>query len=246
MVWVANHERIKYNDIIVTKEGLERIQTGMMDFRECEGVIFDLDGTLIDSMWVWDRIDENFLGRRGIAVPEDYLEKITPMGYEACADYTIERFGLKETRQQVMEEWYGMAVDAYSHDVSLKAGVREFLEYLRHHGVKMAIATASSLRLVLPVLKNNEIMDYFDNITTLQEVKRGKGFPDVYDLAAERMKTTSRTSVVFEDIREGIIGAKMGGYTAVGVYEEKSKASMEKIMELSDWFIYDFKECITA
>ncbi len=218
----------------------------MINFKECEGVIFDLDGTLVDSMWVWEQIDQDFLGKRGFAVPEDYLEKITPMGFEACADYTIERFGLKETRLQVMEEWYLMAVDSYTNKVPLKKGVREFLEYLKSYQVKMSIATASDMSLVLPVLRNNEIQHYFDNITTLKEVKRGKGFPDIYHLAAEKMQVHNNSCVVFEDIREGIIGAKMGGYTAVGVYEERSKDSVEKMIEISDWFIYDFNECIVA
>ena len=184
----------------------------MINFKECEGVIFDLDGTLVDSMWVWEQIDQDFLGKRGFAVPEDYLEKITPMGFEACADYTIERFGLKETRLQVMEEWYLMAVDSYTNKVPLKKGVREFLEYLKSYQVKMSIATASDMSLVLPVLRNNEIQHYFDNITTLKEVKRGKGFPDIYHLAAEKMQVHNNSCVVFEDSVNGLhsgLDAKM-------------------------------------
>lgn len=219
----------------------------MINFRECEGVIFDLDGTLIDSMWVWESIDIHFLGKRGFEVPDDYLEHITPMGFEACADYTIERFGLKETREQVVNEWYSMAVDAYANDVGLKSGVKNFLAYLRNHDIKMSIATASDMQLVIPVLKNNGITEYFDNVTTLREVSRGKGFPDIYDLAADKMQVSRQkreNCVVFEDIKEGIIGAKLGGYKAVGVFDEKSKDGIERLKELSDMFIYDFNECI--
>ncbi len=216
----------------------------MIDFRECEGIIFDLDGTLIDSMGVWEQIDIDFLGKRGFDVPKDYLDKITPLGFEACADYTIERFGLKETRQQIIKEWFDMAVHAYTCEVQLKKGVRRFLDYLKNHNIKMSIATASDMELVKPVLKNNNISDYFDNITTLKEVKRGKGYPDVYDLSAEKMKVDKRCCVVFEDIREGLIGAKAGGYRAVGVYDERAKDSVEVLRKLSDMFIYDFNECI--
>lgn len=216
----------------------------MIDFKKCEGIIFDLDGTLIDSMGVWEQIDIDFLGKRGFEVPDDYLDRIAPLGFEACADYTIERFGLRETRQQIMKEWFDMAEYAYSHEVTLKKGVFRFLEYLKNHHIKMSIATASNMTLVKPVLKRHHIWDYFDNITTLKEVKRGKGFPDVYDLAADKMHVNRKHCVVFEDIREGLIGAKAGGYKAVGVYDERAKEQVEDLKGLSDMFIYDFNECI--
>lgn len=216
----------------------------MIEFCKCEGVVFDLDGTLIDSMWVWEQVDIDFLGNRGFKVPPDYLDAITPMGFEECADYTIKRFHLKETREEVVNEWYSMAIDAYSHRVGLKSGVSEFLAYLSENQVKMSIATASDMQLVRPVLANNHIDKYFDNITTLQEVNRGKSFPDVYHLAVDRMNTDRDKCVVFEDIKEGIMGAKAGGYRAIAVYNENGRDTVETLSEVSDMLIYDFRECI--
>ena len=109
------------------------------------------------------------------------------MGFEECADYTIKRFGLKESNAEVMNEWHNMAVYSYANKVKLKPGVEDFLKYLRENNVKMSIATANSLELVIPALKNNMIDGYFDNITTLKEVSRGKEFPDVYDLSTSRL-----------------------------------------------------------
>lgn len=216
----------------------------MIQFDEYKGVIFDLDGTLIDSMGVWEQIDVDFLGKRGFQVPEDYLEAITPMGFEACADYTIQRFGLQETREDIIKEWFLMAIDAYSNDVALKPGALEFIRYLQEKEIKMSIATASDPELVYPALKRNKILNYFHNITTVKEAKRGKGFPDVYHLAADKMEIARDKCVVFEDIAEGLQGAKMGGYKTVGVYDARSKDTIEKLKELCDMFIFDFKECI--
>lgn len=216
----------------------------MIDFRQCEGVIFDLDGTLIDSMWVWEQIDYDFLGKRGIAVPEDYVDIITPMGFEQCADYTIDRFGLKETKEQVMDEWHQLAIEAYSSKVRVKDGVSNFLNYLKENEVKMSIATANSMDLIEPALRNNGIEQYFHNITTLSEVNRGKEFPDIYDLSAKRMDVNQKKCVVFEDIIEGITSAKSGGYTVVGVYDKRSETRVPLLKKAADYFIYDYNECI--
>ena len=88
-----------------------------------EGVIFDLDGTLLDSTWVWSQIDTDFLKKRGFEVPKEYSTAIMAMGIEEVAKYTIKRFLLQETKEDVIAEWDAMARDAYAHDVKLKKGV---------------------------------------------------------------------------------------------------------------------------
>ena len=216
----------------------------MIEFKNCEGVVFDLDGTLVDSMWVWEDIDNEFLGKRGIPVPDNYVDIITPMGFEECADYTIKRFGLKESNAEVMNEWHNMAVYSYANKVKLKPGVEDFLKYLRENNVKMSIATANSLELVIPALKNNMIDGYFDNITTLKEVSRGKEFPDVYDLSTSRLGADKNKCVVFEDIIEGIRAAKLGGYKVIGVFDKRAEDKVELLSSNADYFIYDYKECM--
>ena len=208
-----------------------------------KGAIFDLDGTLIDSMGIWRQIDEDFLGKRGFEVPSDYLDAITSKGFEAAADYTIERFGFSETREEILREWYDMAIYAYSNTVPLKKGAKEYLEMLKQQNIKMAVATASDRQLVIPALTNNGILNMFDNITTIQEVTRGKGFPDVYDKAATKMGVNPKECIVFEDILAGINGARMGGYRAVAIYDEHSVDSVDEIKELADVYIMDFLEC---
>lgn len=209
-----------------------------------DGVIFDLDGTLIDSNWVWSQIDIDFLGKRGFDVPEDYMQIIAPMGFEATADYTISRFGLNETREAVVKEWHDMAIESYSNKVKLKEGVKKYLEYLKQNGKVMSVATASDMRLVIPVLENNGIKDYFHNITTVKEVVRGKGFPDIYDRASEKMGLKKEKCIVFEDIIQGIQGAKNGGYRTVAVYDGHSEKDKMEIEKLCDMYIHNFEEMI--
>lgn len=209
-----------------------------------DGVIFDLDGTLIDSNWVWSGVDVEFLGKRGFQVSADYVQAIAHIGFEAAAAYTIERFGLNETVEDIVQEWHDMAIEAYNNKVKLKSGVLEYLKYLKGKGKLMSVATASDMKLVIPALKNNKIDEYFNNITTLREVKRGKGFPDIYDKAAEKMGLDKDKCIVFEDIIQGIAGAKSGGYRAIAVYDKYSDDDKEKIMKMCDLYIHDFKEMI--
>lgn len=179
-----------------------------MDTVKIEGVIFDLDGTLLDSTWVWSQIDTDFLKKRGFEVPKDYSTAIMAMGFEEVAKYTIKRFLLQETKEDVMAEWDAMARDAYAHDVKLKKGVKELLLWLKKQDIKMAVATSNSASLFEPCLKNLGIYDWFHSFTETGDVKRGKEFPDVYLKAAEKMGVNPGNCFVFEDILPAVLGAK--------------------------------------
>ena len=186
-----------------------------------EGVIFDLDGTLLDSTWVWSQIDTDFLKKRGFEVPKDYSTAIMAMGFEEVAKYTIKRFLLQETKEDVMAEWDAMARDAYAHDVKLKKGVKELLLWLKKQDIKMAVATSNSASLFEPCLKNLGIYDWFHSFTETGDVKRGKEFPDVYLKAAEKMRVNPGNCFVFEDILPAVLGAKKGGFQTVLVREPR-------------------------
>lgn len=210
--------------------------------KEFKGAIFDLDGTILDSMWVWEQVDVNFLGNRGILVPKDYAKEISAMNIITAAEYTIARFGLPETAEQVAAEWYDMAMKEYSEDVQLKAGAREYMAYLKAKDVKLAVATSSPRELFLPCLENNEIFEFFDTIVTTMEVERGKDFPDVYEEAARRISLKPSECMVFEDILKGIKAAKRGGFYVVALEEDHAIEDREEIRQVSHKYIRDFEE----
>ncbi len=209
-----------------------------------QGAIFDLDGTILDSMGVWRQIDVEFLGRRGISVPPDYLEAITPLGFDRAAEYTIRRFSLPESREEIVREWYLMAENAYRYQVELKEGAGEWLNRLKSLNIPLAVATSSDEALFVPALKRTGIYDCFDAFVTVKEVARGKGFPDIYEKAAGRIGCVPEQCVVFEDILQGIRGAKMGGFCAVAVYDEDSAHEEQAMRDAADYFIYSFRQLL--
>lgn len=204
--------------------------------------IFDLDGTVLDSTDVWNQIDVEFFAERGISMPSDYGKIIAPMGFERAAEYTVAAFGLKETPEEVIEVWNKMSREKFKNDVSLKPGVKKYLEYLSNQGVILCIATASQEEMFVPALESNHILHLFDHITTLSEVKRGKGFPDIYIKSAEKAKSEIENCVVFEDLLAGVQGAKDGGFHTIAVYDKNSEKDIDKIRNTADKMIYNFEE----
>ncbi|WP_242953656.1 HAD family hydrolase [Clostridium merdae] len=212
--------------------------------KQIQGAVFDLDGTLLDSMGVWKEIDQGSLGRRGIPVPEDYAQAVALLGFWQSAEYTIRRFGLSETPKQLTEEWNEMALDAYRFRVELKPGAKEYLSHLRERGIKLAVATSSYRELFLPTLERHGISNYFDAIVTVSEVSRGKGFPDIYEEAARRIQCLPQECAVFEDLPDAVRGAKEGGFYTVGVFDPYSAEEEPRLREHADRFIHDFHELL--
>ena len=212
--------------------------------KKFQGAVFDLDGTLLDSMGVWEQIDRDSLGRRGIPVPEDYAQSVALLGFWQAAEYTIRRFGLTDTPQQLTEEWHQMAQDAYRFRVELKPGAREYLSRLRGRGVPLSVATSSHRELFLPTLERHGILDWLDAIVTVSEVSRGKGFPDIYAEAARRMQRLPQECVVFEDLPDALRGARDGGFYTVGVFDSYNRDEEMRLRQMSDRFIRDFRELL--
>ena len=212
--------------------------------KNIEGAVFDLDGTLLDSSWVWEKVDEKFLGDRGFQVPDDYVDEISPLGAERAAVYTIERFGLNEDKDDIVREWIEMAKKEYATEVVCKPYAKEFLEELHKLNIKMAVATSSDRELFMKTLEREGILKYFQKIVTVDEVERGKGYPDIYEEAARRIKVNPHKCLVFEDILAGVTGASLGEVNVVAVFDEKSKHNWEKIKSISKYSINDYKELL--
>lgn len=208
----------------------------MTELSTFKAVIFDLDGTLVNSSYVWSDIDKKFLGKRSIPVPEDYYKQISAMNFSQAAVFTKELFSLPDTVEDICKEWFDMAEYEYANNVTLIKGADTLLAELKSKGVKIALATASSKKLYEPVLKHNNIYDYFDFFASTEDVERGKGFPDVYEYAAENLGLKPEECAVVEDILEGIKGAKMGGFKAYAMLNPHYKNDWKEIKESCDFY----------
>lgn len=207
-----------------------------------KAALFDLDGTLVDSMWMWKQIDIEFLGRFGHECPDDLQKVIEGMSFSETAVYFKERFEIPLTLDEIKACWTQMSIDKYRYEVPLKKGALEFLQYCRVHGIKTGIATSNGRDMVDAVIESLKIVEYLDVITTACEVNAGKPAPDIYLEVAKRLQVDPSDCIVFEDIPAGIMAGKRAGMTVIAVEDDFSRAIKEEKTTLSDGFIDDYFE----
>ncbi|WP_349667813.1 HAD family phosphatase [Lacrimispora sp.] len=211
---------------------------------EKKAVIFDLDGTLVDSMWMWKSIDIEFLGSRGIPCPDDLEKEIEGMSFTETAFYFKERFKLTESLEEIKGIWTDMSLDKYKNEVPLKAGAGEFLAYLSSQGLSMGIATSNGREMVDAVIDSLKIGKYFNVVATSCEVAAGKPAPDIYLKVAKELNVIPSQCLVFEDVPAGILAGKRAGMTVCAIDDGFSKAMEAEKRELADYFIYDYYQLL--
>lgn len=207
-----------------------------------KAVIFDLDGTLVDSMGIWKDIDIEYLGARGLTLPEDLQKSIEGMSFSETAHYFKERFRLSDTIEEIKSAWNQMAWDKYSKEIQFKTGAKEFVQYLRENGIKTGIATSNSIELVKAVLGNHDMEKQFDSIHTSCEVSKGKPAPDIYELVARDLGVEASECLVFEDVPQGIMAGKNAGMKVCAIADGYSAPFVDKKREISDYYIEDYFE----
>ncbi len=206
------------------------------------GAVFDLDGTLFDSLWVWSEIDRRFLAARGIDLPPDYMHAVNILEFSQAAAYTIERFGLSDTPEALMAEWTEMARDAYAREVTLKPYAADYLRRLAARGVRLGVATSCTADLFMPALIRNGIADLFSAVVTTGDVGCGKNRPDVFCEAARRLSVTPCACVVFEDALAALMCAKSVGFVTVGVEDSHSAQDAKRMRREADAYVRSFAE----
>lgn len=206
-----------------------------------KAAIFDLDGTIADSLWVWERIDLEFFRKREMDVPQDYMNAVKSMGFIQAAAYTKKRFSLPQSESEIIDEWYSMAEHEYAFNVKIKDGVCDYLKKLRENGIKTGLATASGRKLFEPLLERYGILDLFNAFATTGEAGKDKNFPDVYLLCAKRLHVEPGSCVVFEDIFPGAKAAFSAGMKIIGVFDSYSVSDRQDIEKIADCYIEDFR-----
>ncbi len=204
------------------------------------GAVFDLDGTLLDSMWLWGEIDRRFLSRRGLEVPSDYLEAVKHMDFPHAADYTVRRFLLQERPEDLIAEWMSMAETAYREEIVFKPGALDLLRRLRELGFSVGIATSASPSLFLPTLERHGARELFDAIVTTEEAGRSKADPAVYLACAAKLGVEPAHCMVFEDILTGIKSAKRAGFYTVALRDPSSESSRAILTAEAELYAEDF------
>ena len=203
-----------------------------------EAAIFDLDGTLLDSMHVWSRVDEIYFEKRGMTAPPDYGPALAGKSYRESAEYTRERVGFPETWEEIVGEWTELAHEEYALRVELKPGAREYLTALKRAGVKLAVATALPEYLYRPCLERLDIYDIFGaRCSTDDTGGRGKANGEVFLLAAQRLGVEPAQCAVFEDVLEGVRGAKRAGMRAYCVKDAANAHAYDELEAVADGMI---------
>ncbi len=206
------------------------------------GVIFDVDGVLLNSMPVWENLGELYLKRLGIEAEKDIREKLFSMSIEEAAGYLISQYGLDKTSEEIISGLNREVKDYYEQRVPLKEGVRQYLQEFRERKIPMAIATSGDRQNAEAALKRLKVYSFFSGIFTCSEIGSSKNQPDIYYAAALQIDTEPSETWVFEDALHAIRTAKQAGFCTAAVYDKASDRDLAQIWNTADIYLPEWKD----
>lgn len=209
-----------------------------------KAMIFDMDGTLIDSLSVWADSDREFLNGLGHEYDPKHSLAMKTMHFDSACEYLVRTFSLPFSPEETGERILKIVEKRYLHELHLKDGAEEFLKAARTAGIKMCVATSNRKTLAEGVLKNLGVADFFEFVLTSDEVGCGKESPEIFIKAAENMDAKPCETVVFEDSLHAATSAKRAGFNVVGVYDPLCEEEFAEIGKLADRVIKSFSELI--
>ena len=207
-------------------------------------LIFDLDGTLIDSNGVWVEVDKTFLERRGAPYTKEYYEGVAHTILSNCAIFTKEYLHLEESCEEIIAEWMELAADKYGTQVPLKPHVKEYLDKCRDAGHRMAVFTACVPEHCRAAMARHGLEPYFERVIYAQELGVDKKSPAIFRKVAESLGVRPRECVLFDDSLSACKAAKAAGMTVVGVHDGWFSDTSVDMREVCDQYIRDFGELL--
>lgn len=207
-----------------------------------EGAIFDLDGTLLDSMPVWDTLAEDYIQSIGKNPKAGLREKVSDMSLVQAANYFISEYGVSASQEEILNQFNEMLSDFYIKKAKVKKGVKEFLGRLKNRNVKMCVVTATEKILAEKALKNNGMEEYFQYIFTCTEMGYGKDSVEIFNEALNALDTCKDKTYVFEDALYAVETAKKAGMKVVAVFDKSSAEKKQQIEGKADIYINSFLE----
>ncbi len=208
-----------------------------------KAVIFDMDGTLLDSMQVWREFRHRVVKRLNIkTVPENLFDILKDMSIEESAEYFSYLAG-NRSKQEVLDIYYEILKDYYENEAELKPNVREFLQALWDKNVLMCVATETDIEFSKAALERNDVLKYFDFLICAREVGKGKKYPDIFLEALKRLCLDKEDVIIFEDSYYAAKTAKESGFKVYAIHDDYHKNPQE-IIDISDKYSIDFIDYI--
>ena len=209
---------------------------------EFEYAIFDMDGTLVDSMKQWREVGKIYLKKIGIEPTRELLKIIRTKSYEEVSQILNERFGLNLTGESLENEFFRIMKYSYHMEVVEKMGIMEYLQYLKEMNVHMCVATGTCQELTCYILEKLGLKEFFDFIITCPEVGKDKRSPLIFEKALERIGGNKTNTIIFEDSLTAIKTATEVGFKVIGIYDEVSAKDKRQICKLTNQYIYSWEE----